>query len=132
MNFTAAIWAMVLGVIIPISMLADSEITKGLPAHVPVLWLITSVIGFIVPCFLVKFKLYKIAAALTSGGAVSLLILSSLLENAVDGFGWFYMPLLVETGAVVLIAVLISIQKRQEKHNAPAESILGGRKKGGK
>ena len=115
---------MVLGVLIPLTMLADPELSKGLPSNAPVLWLITSVAGFVVPCFLVRFRLYKTAAILTSAGAASLFAVRALLQNAIAGFGWFYLPLLTETVAVILIAVLVWRVKQNERDNAPAPSVI--------
>jgi hypothetical protein len=38
---------------------------------------------------------------------------------------WFYLPLLVETAALIGMAALDYREKVIEKQNAPAESILG-------
>ncbi|MCL1903830.1 MAG: hypothetical protein FWF94_05395 [Oscillospiraceae bacterium] len=124
-NFIGAIWGMVLGVLIPVSLIVsyDAEIYEF--NYITVLWLITSVIGFVIPCFLLKFKLYKTAAALTSAGAVSLLF----VFNAFPKNWWAYMPLLLETAAVILIMGFNINQNKRLKDNAPSESIIGDIKK---
>lgn len=120
MYFIAAIWGMVLGILIPASLLISVDYSEYKFNYTPVLWLITSVIGFIVPCFLVKFGLHKIAAALTLAGTVSLFFIYNEFPT-----NWVaYMPLSVETVAVVVIAILAGRIKKAELDNAPAKSIL--------
>ncbi|MCL1789278.1 MAG: hypothetical protein FWG33_02890 [Oscillospiraceae bacterium] len=125
MNFIAAVWGMVLGIIIPVSLLVsvgydDSDYESRL-GYAAVIWLAASVLGFVVPCFLVKFKLYKTAVILTLAGAVLILY---VFDTFPANWG-AYMPLLVETVAVVLIMILDISQKKKIKDNAPSESILG-------
>jgi hypothetical protein len=125
--FISAIWGMILGVFVPVTMLTDPELSEIVPAYVPILWLSTSVVCYIVPCFLMKLKLNKIAAVLTLAGAVSLIVIHiSLAEPVRDssGFEWFYLPLLAETVAVCGIAATELREKREARDNAPAESVL--------
>ena len=124
MFFVAAIWGIVLGTLIPISLLMgfDEALYESVVQRVAVIWLITSFIGFVVPCFLVKFKMCKFAAALTLAGATSILYIFFVFPAN----RWAYMPLLVETVAVVIIAILAHVKEKEKRENAPAESILGG------
>jgi len=126
MFFIAAIWGVVLGVILPVGMLIFPE-AENAPLYIPILWLAAAVIGFIAPCVLVRLKLYRLSAALSLAGAVGIIIVHfALMPYTVDGqIAWFYMPLLAETAAVVTLAVLDHAEKTNAKHNAPAESILG-------
>jgi hypothetical protein len=129
----AAIWGLLLGVSIPASMLAFAEIGDAIPAYIPVLWLVTSVIGFIVPCVLVRLKLFKVAAGLSIAGAVSLIVVhinfSGYITENMPFNGGFYLPLLLETAAIVTITVSNHNETARKHHNSPAPSILGKREK---
>jgi hypothetical protein len=125
--FVAAIWGIVLGVLVPASMLIWEDIATEVPAYVPALWLCASVAGYIAPCVLVRLKLFKTAAALSTGGAVAVIIVHYSLSHYVVNmqFVWFYLPLLSATVATIVIAVIKYAEKIAESHDAPAPSILG-------
>ena len=123
MYFVAAIWGMVFGMIFPLTLLIsyDPDIHESFLKSIAALWLGTAVAGYIIPCFLVKFKLYKIAAALSLSGAVAIFVVHSFFFA-----NWqLYMPLLLETVAIVLIAILAFISEKKNRDDAPAPSILG-------
>ena len=122
MQFIAAVWGIVFVVLFPVMMLISPVSTNGLPAYVPLLWLITAIAGFVVPCFLIAFKLYKPAAILCAAGAGALLFVHAALPN--NAIMWFYMPLLLELPIAVGIAILDHKQKQKEHDNAKAPSIL--------
>jgi len=138
MLFITAIWGVFLGVLVPLTMLLDPyEFIENIPTYVAVLWLATAAIGFIVPCFLVMLKFYKVAAGFVIGGSVALLVTGSFLSiYTISGFGLFYLPLHIDTIVIVMLAYFMNIgdirikrhQKRKakkQKENAPAPSILG-------
>jgi hypothetical protein len=135
MLFITAIWGIILGILVPVTILADPHsMIEGVPAHASVLWLVTAVAGFVVPCFLVMLKLYKVAACIAAAGIIPLFITHSVLSAyTINGFGWFYLPLSVESIVIVMIAVYANRgeirrkrYRKQKAKNAPAPSILGG------
>jgi len=136
--FITAVWGFILGVFGPAAMLAGKS-PNASPKWLAA-WLIISVIGFIVPCFLIRFGAYKTAAVLSAAGAIALLILHGYSES--PKAAPLYLPLLTETLAAVLIAVITRKRKIPAKNkDAPAPSVLGGgyyehkrnsQKKGGK
>ncbi|MCL2036252.1 MAG: hypothetical protein FWG83_02545 [Oscillospiraceae bacterium] len=137
MLFITAIWGLLSGIFTPLTILSDpfgDFAELGVPVYIPVMWLVTSVAGFIAPCFLVMLKIHKVAAGLGGAGFVALLVMHfSLIDYAVNDIAWLYLPLLLQTVTVVLIAVFANMSeiriKRFEKKKskeAPAPSILGG------
>ena len=125
MYFIAAVWGIGLGVLVPVTMLADAEFAEAMPPAGPTLWLFTSAIGFVLPCFLVKFGKLKLAALLTSIGAALLIVAHGFMNpHAISGFRWFYLPLIVESAAIIAIAALDAADRRNQLRNAPAPSIL--------
>ena len=129
MFIIVAIWGLVIGVVFPLSMLLFSEIGEALPVYIPILWLFATVAGYITPCVFVKLKMYRIAAGLSIGGAILLLVLhlgflDYITENMVFN-GGFYLPLLIAILTVITMAGIDMAEKARQKHNAPAESILG-------
>ena len=134
MLFITAIWGLIFGIFVPVTFMVDPEglVPENFPPHIPVLWLTAAVAGFIVPCFLIKLKVYKVAAALSIAGGIAIIALHIALSKF-GGFGWLYMPLLLGGAAVVLIAVLdnwgayrIKRYQKKKRETAPAPSILGG------
>ena len=127
MMFVAAIWGVFSGIFSPLVVMGNEVV----PTYIPLLWMITAVVGFVSPCFFIKFRCYKTAVSLVILGTISLIIMHILLMGyASSGIAWLYMPLLVQTVAVVLIPVMVHrdeiIRKRYEKKYACAPSILGG------
>ena len=124
MQVIAAIWGVVFVVIFPVMMLLSPQIVEGLPTYVPLLWLVTAVVGFVVPCFLVQFKFYKTSAVICSVGAVALLFVHGTLPN--NNIAWFYLPLLLEMPAAIAIAAIHAHKKQKEYNSKPAQSVLNG------
>ena len=125
--FIAAIWGIVLGILVPASMLIWEDIASEVPAVIPALWLCASVAGLIAPCVLVRLKMYRIAAVSSVAGAFAMIAVHFAMSNYIVNalFMWFYLPLLAGTAATLIILVLDLLEKRNDKHNAPAPSILG-------
>jgi len=122
MLFVTAIWGFVLGVFGSVVMLADKN-ENPLPKSFYAAWLIISVFGFITPCFLVMLKKYKSAAALSVVGGIAVVVLHT---RSVNKAAPLYLPLLTETLAAVIIAVITRKRKTPLKNkDAPAPSVLG-------
>jgi hypothetical protein len=129
-QFITAIWGIVFVLLLPVGMLITAAEVKYLPTYIPVLWIITAIVGFVVPCFLMKFRLYITAAAISVAGAVGLIIVHIALPDNYVMF--FYMPLFAETVALILLAIFANMgeirRRRYQKKkllDAPAPSILG-------
>ena len=135
MLFVTAVWGLLLGVLSPLTILLDPHELIGaqIPDYIPILWILTSVCGFVIPCFLVMLKRCKIAAAVCGVGTVSLIVTHVvIMKYSIPDFAWFYMPLLADTVVIWLIALYSNMgeirQKRYQKQkakNAPTPSILG-------
>jgi hypothetical protein len=132
MLFITAVWGVLFGVWAPVAMLSAPE-ESGLPSWVYVMWLIVSVAGFIIPCFLIMLKAYKTATALIIPGTAALFVMRYVMSNyEVMNTAILYMPLLLETVAVILVSVFSNSEKiskklreRREYKNAPSPSVLG-------
>jgi len=117
--FITAVFGFVLGIFGPIGMLGDKD--GPLPPKFYVAWLIIAVTGFIIPCFLLRFKAYKSAFALSLIGAAAVIALH--IYNPVKKAAPLYLPLLGETFLIVLIFIINRPKKPEEK---AAPSVLGG------
>jgi hypothetical protein len=78
-------------------------------------------------------KFYKIAAAINAAGTLLLFVTHfSLTRYMVGDFAWFYLPLLIDSAAIISIAIIVNkgeIRRRRyqkkKRLNAPAPSVLG-------
>lgn len=115
MMILTAIWGLGCGVLFPAFILAtgDEIVNAELAGDwVMVVWLITAVIGYVIPAALVMCKLYKTAAGLSVLGFAGILavyarfaVLYAETENSV-GPTELYLPCVIITIFVIIIAVL--------------------------
>ncbi|MCL2037271.1 MAG: hypothetical protein FWG83_07820 [Oscillospiraceae bacterium] len=124
MMFVTAIWGILSGIFVPLTLMFQSSLYESLPSHIPVWWLLTSLIGFVAPCFLVMLRMHRIAVPLNIAGSISILAIHFSLIELTSGVEWFYLPLLIQTLVIILIAVLTARKSKKEQENAPAKSIL--------
>lgn len=142
MMILTAIWGLGCGVLFPAFILAtgDEIVTAELSGDwVMVVWLITAVIGYVIPAALVMCKLYKTAAGCSVLGFAGILtvyarfaILYAETENSV-GPTELYLPCVIITILVVIIAVLenlgvikAKLENKSAEKEAVAPSIFGG------
>ena len=141
MLFLAAIWGIGCGILFPAVILAtgDSLVPSDI-AESPyiVVWLLTSVIGYVIPAVLVMCRLCKTASVLSIGGFIgTLAVYSGFAElykytEESNGPTELYMPCIFITILIIIITVLENADKikamldgKREKENAPAPSIFG-------
>lgn len=141
MLFFAAIWGIGSGILFPAIILAtgDTLVSADIAeSPVVVLWLITSIAGYVIPSILVMCRLFKIASALSLCGFMGTLFvysgfcqLYSHIEGS-NGPSELYMPCIFITIFIIAITVLENADKikavldgRNEKKNAAAPSIFG-------
>lgn len=142
MMILTAIWGLGCGVLFPAFILAtgDEIVTAKLSGDwVMVVWLITAVIGYVIPAALVMCKLYKTAAGCSVLGFAGILtvyarfaILYAETENSV-GPTELYLPCVIITILVIIIAVLenlgvikAKLENKSAEKEAVAPSIFGG------
>lgn len=142
MMILTAIWGLGCGVLFPAFILAtgDEIVTAELSGDwVMVVWLITAVIGYVIPAALVMCKLYKTAAGCSVLGFAGILtvyarfaILYAETENSV-GPTELYLPCVIITILVIIIAVLenlgvikAKLENKSAEKEAVAPSIFGG------
>ena len=114
MIIVTAIWGIFFGIMFPVTMLTGgimSEPLSGSP--VMVVWLVTSVLGFILPCFLTMLGKRKPAIVLSVLGILSILLMHFMFENMKVTPASFdaiitYMPLLLG-GVSSIVANLLTI-----------------------
>lgn len=141
MLFLAAIWGIGCGILFPaVILLVGGDVVPADIAESPVIviWLITSIIGYVIPSILVMCKLCKTASVLSIAGFVGTLFVYSGFEKLYqytegsNGPTELYMPCLFITLLIIVITVLENADKiqamldgRREKANAAAPSIFG-------
>ncbi len=135
MLILTAIWGLGCGVLFPTFILAaGSEIVHEAIASDPVIvvWLITAVVGYVIPAALVMCQFYKVAAGMSLAGFGGILfvyarfavIYAGVEENI--GPTELYLPCVLITILVIIIAVLENLDKikaRLEKKSAQKEEI---------
>ena len=144
MLILTAIWGMGCGILFPAFILASGEeIVAADIANSPVIiiWLITSIVGFILPAALVMCRRYIVASVMSIIGFIGILVVysgfSDLYQYTKESTGptELYMPCIFITIIIVLITILEkskmireSIENHNQKKNAVAPSIFGDTK----
>lgn len=140
MLILTAIWGIGCGILFPVFILATGDkIVAADIANDPliIIWLITAIIGYILPAVLVMCRLFKTASALSLLGFGGLLVVYSRFSHLYQytegssGPSELYMPLIFVTIIILIITVLENIpvirarlEKRAEDRNAQAPSIF--------
>lgn len=144
MLILTAIWGLGCGVLFPAFILsAGGEIVHEAIASDPVIivWLITAIVGYVVPATLIMCRLYKTAAGLSIAGFAGILFVyarfAALYAGVEDNIGptELYLPCVLITILVIIIAVLENlgkIKERLEKKSAQKEEIAPSILSGGK
>ncbi len=141
MLFLAAIWGIGCGILFPaVILLVGADIVPADIANSPVIivWLITSIIGYVIPSILVMCKLCKTASILSLGGFIgTLFVYSGFAElykytEESSGPAELYMPCMFITLIIIATTILENTDKikamldgKREKENARAPSIFG-------
>ena len=141
MLFLTAIWGIGCGILFPVFILATgSEIVPEDIANSPtvIVWLITSVIGYVIPAVLVMCRLCKTASVLSVAGFIgTLAVYSGFAElyqytEESSGPAELYLPCIFITIIILAVTVLENSDKikawldnKKEEKNAPAPSIFG-------
>ena len=141
MLFLTAIWGIGCGILFPAFILATgSEIVSEDIANSPVItvWLITSVIGYVIPAILVMCRLCKTASVMSIlGFAGTLAVYSGFAQlyqytEESSGPSELYLPCIFITIIIIVVTVLENADKiktwldgKKEEKNAPAPSIFG-------
>lgn len=135
------IWGVACGILFPaVILMSGGEIVSEDIAghHVIPVWLIVSVIGYVLPAAFIICRRYKLAAAFSVAGLVGILYVftqfASIYAYTPDSNGptELYLPCIFITLGVIALAVINNrdmikekLEKRSEKLNAVAPSILG-------
>lgn len=142
MLILTAIWGIGCGILFPAFILASGdEIVSADIANSPfvIVWLITAIIGFVIPAILVMCRLYKTASVMSIMGFIGILVVYSgfadlyhqyTQENS--GPSELYLPCIFITIVIIIITVLenidnikAGIDKKTAEKNAAAPSIFG-------
>ncbi|GHU45985.1 hypothetical protein FACS1894120_1900 [Clostridia bacterium] len=119
MLVVTAIWGIFFGILFPVTMLTGENVVNSPLAENPVIimWLITSVAGFVLPCFLTMLRKRNIAVVLSVLGILSVIVMHFIFEgmkSASDKTFAFdaiitYMPLVLG-GISAIVANLLSAE----------------------
>jgi len=129
--FHTSTWGIIFGIFVPcVIMLGELDIS---PHYIMKVWVVMAILGYIIPCFLVMIDCAKIAAAFSVVGTGMVLYIHSVMtgmnnpgEDGGTGASFMYLPQIFMIVLTVLyIFVVYSMKERRaDKHNAPAPSIL--------
>ncbi len=141
MLFLAAIWGIGGGILFPAVILATGDnIVSADIAESPyiVVWLVTSIVGYVIPSVLVMCRLCKTASVMSVAGFIGTLVVYSGFKELYkytegsNGPTELYMPCIFITIIIIAVTVLENIGKikeslndKHEKENAAAPSIFG-------
>ncbi len=141
MLILTAIWGIGCGILFPVFILATGdEIVPADIANDPaiIIWLITAIIGYIIPAVLVMCRFCKTASVMSLLGFAGILVVYSRFAELYkytegsSGPSELYMPLIFATITVLIISVLENIpnikeriEYNAEKRNAAAPSVFG-------
>ncbi|MCL2108005.1 MAG: hypothetical protein FWH20_01490 [Oscillospiraceae bacterium] len=119
-----SIWGLIFGLFVPLMMRSDEyfEVMHG----ILLFWVIMSIVGYFVPCFLVMLNLSKTAAGFSLVGTALALYLHSLITPYFTG-SFMYLPQMFMSIFTILYVFAINpqyFQKRRDRDNAPAQSVL--------
>lgn len=133
-----AIWGIVFGIFAPLAIMYADAAPEFADHYIVRLWLINSIVFYIVGTIIVMLKYYKVALCFHGAGLiVSLYIYSFFQENYEGNAGrspaYLYMPIIFVTILTLIITVLANYKKfiekleaKKEKEYQAAPSILGG------
>ena len=142
---STCIWGVACGVLFPLVILLSdgSMVSPDIATHhvIPV-WLIVSVVGYLLPAAFVLCRRYKLAAGFSLAGLIGILyVYAKFAELYVytpesNGPTELYMPCIFITIGVLALAVIENrdsirkkMEQKAEKENAVAPSILGDDRK---
>jgi len=145
MLFLTAIWGIGCGILFPLVILGMGEevVTADIANdYVIIIWLITSIIGYVIPAVLVMCKFCKTASVMSIMGFIGTLVVYSrfaeLYAHIEDNVGpsELYLPCIFITLIILAITVIENrfkikgmLDKRNDEKNAVAPSIFGDSKK---
>lgn len=125
-----SVWGVFFGIITPIVIMSDKLLPAG-SDYIIVVWLITAVTGYFIPCFLVMLNFSKAAAGFSIAGTILTLYIHSALTSLEHNASFMYLPQIFMTIFTVIYIFIINHnyigelnKKRIEKRDAPAPSIL--------
>lgn len=136
------IWGVAVGIFFPLCiLLSGAEIVPADIAartDIMIVWLVTAIVGYILPAALIFGRHYRIAACLSAAGLVGVLVVNGMFDDLYKytegstGPDGLYLPLIFATLLVIFIlaveeraniAKLFETKKAEKEEKAP--SILG-------
>lgn len=145
MLILTSIWGIGCGILFPAFIYGTGdEIISAEIADNPVMiiWLITAIIGYVIPAVIVMCRFYKVASAMSVLGFIGILIVysrfSEIYAHVEDASApsELYLPCIFITIVILIITVLENLDKIKEKleqrnegKNAAAPSIFGDSEK---
>lgn len=129
-----AIWGIIFGIFAPISIMNNELVSDPIVS----VWLINSIVCYVVGTILLMLNLHKIAAGFHTVGMVVTIIIYAVFEQlfAASTTGSpvaLYMPVIFISILTIIIAFLTNfknfekkLEEKDRKQYEPAPSILGG------
>lgn len=134
-----AIWGIVFGIFAPLSIMYSDAAPDFADHYIVRLWLINSIVFYIVGTIIVMLKYYKVALCFHGAGLIVSLYIYSFFQGNYEGKtdqspALLYMPIIFVTVITLIITILANYRKftekleaKKEKEYQAAPSILGGK-----
>lgn len=140
-----AIWGIVFGILTPLSVMYAGIVDESIANHVIVkVWLINSIVCYLVGTIIVMLGLYKVALGFHTVGLVVSLVIYGVFQDMYSGIeaqnpAQLYMPVIFVTIITLIITILANYKKitnklsqSSDKKYEAAPSVLGGEYKADK
>jgi hypothetical protein len=129
--FLTSTWGVFFGILAPI-FIKDGDFMPESVIYIANVWFVMAAAGYFAPCFLVMFNLAKSAAVSSVIGTVLALYIHAVMRpvynnhEEINDVSFMYLPQIFMTVMTILYVFIVNDfkSKREEKHNAPAPSIL--------
>lgn len=140
-----AIWGIVFGILTPLSVMYAGIVDESIANHAIVkVWLINSIVCYLVGTIVVMLGLYKVALGFHTVGLVVSLVIYGVFQDMYSGIeaqnpAQLYMPVIFVTIITLIITILANYKKitnklsqSSDKKYEAAPSVLGGEYKADK
>ncbi len=134
-----SIWGIIFGIFAPLSIMYGDIVSDQIANHYIVkVWLINSVLCYIIGTVILMLKLYKTALCFHTAGLGVSIYIYAVFQNIYKGIeaqnpAQLYMPIIFVTFITLAITIIANYNKINERLNAnkekqylPAPSVLGG------
>lgn len=134
-----AVWGIIFGILTPLSVMYAGIVDEAIASHFIVkIWLVNSILCYVVGTIIVMLGLYRIALGFHTVGLITSLVIYGVFQDIYSGVeannpAQLYMPIIFVTLVTLAITILANYKKitdklleANNKKFEAAPSVLGG------